>query len=205
MGARGPAIALSNAFGFGGHNVALVLRGLDFMSATLAREPTRRRSPLERLETLCDPGSIQIIRSRVISPRLGARATPGDGVVGGTGTVDGRPIACYAQDGGFLGGSLGERHAATVVRVLETAARADTGDRVRGVGRRADAGGYGGARGLRRDLPETVALSGLVPQIAMVSGRRPGGRVLARAERPDADEQRAAMFLTGPGVVRRDR
>ena len=46
--------------------------------------------------------------ARVSSPRrLGDRAVAGDGVVGATGLVDGRPIACYAQDGAFLGGSLG--------------------------------------------------------------------------------------------------
>ena len=83
-----------------------------------------RLTPVERLQALCDPGSLQVLRSRVVSDRLGARGRPGDGVVGGTGTVDGRPIACYAEDGSFFGGSLGERHADTIVRVLETAGRA---------------------------------------------------------------------------------
>jgi acetyl-CoA carboxylase carboxyltransferase component len=69
------------------------------MSATLVREAVRRLDPLERLEALCDPGSVQPLRSRVVSPRLGARAAPGDGVLGATGCVDGRPIACYAEDG----------------------------------------------------------------------------------------------------------
>jgi len=76
-------------------------------------EPRRRLGPLERLEALCDPGSIEVLRSHVVSERLGARALPGDGVIGATGMVDGRPIACYAEDGSFLGGSLGERHADT--------------------------------------------------------------------------------------------
>ena len=58
-----------------------------------------RLTPLERLEAVCDPGSLQVLRSRVASPRLGARATDGDGVVAATGAVAGRPIACYAQDG----------------------------------------------------------------------------------------------------------
>ena len=38
--------------------------------------------------------------------------------------MEGRPIACYAQDGAYLGGSLGERHADTIVRVLQIASRA---------------------------------------------------------------------------------
>ena len=95
------------------------------MSATLDRSEARPRlSPLERLEVLCDPGSLRVLRSRARSARLGERAIAGDGVVGATGAVNGRPIACYAQDGAFLGGSLGERHADTIVRVLTTAQRA---------------------------------------------------------------------------------
>ncbi len=174
------------------------------MSATLAREPTRRRSPLERLEALCDPGSIQIIRSRVISPKLGARAIPGDGVVGGTGTVDGRPIACYAQDGGFLGGSLGERHAETVVRVLETAARA----RIPVVGFVESGGarmqeGTAALAGYGRIFRETVALTGVVPQISVVSGASAGGGAYSPALTDlILMTEDAAMFLTGPGVVR---
>ena len=89
-----------------------------------SHEPARRLHPLERLEALCDPGSVRALRSRVVQPRLGARAVAGDGVLGATGCVDGRPIACYAQDGSYLGGSLGERHADTIIRVLQTAERA---------------------------------------------------------------------------------
>ena len=94
------------------------------VSATALTAPVARLTPLERLEALCDPGSIQVLRSRVVSSRLGARAVSGDGVVGAAGTVEGRPVACYAQDGSYLGGSLGERHADTIVRVLHTAGRA---------------------------------------------------------------------------------
>ena len=94
------------------------------MTATALPEGETRVSPVERLEALCDPGSVRVLRSRVISTKLGDRATAGDGVVGGGGAVGGRPIVCYAQDGTYMGGSLGERHADTVVRVLETAGRA---------------------------------------------------------------------------------
>src|SRR6516165_902164 len=94
------------------------------MGATAVAPPqTERVSPLERLEILCDPGSVHVLRSRVTSQRLGSRAVAGDGVVGATGMVAGRPIVCYAQDGAYLGGSLGERHAETIVRVLELAGR----------------------------------------------------------------------------------
>ena len=174
------------------------------MTATLAREPTRRLSPIERLEVLCDPGTIQVIRSRVMSSKLGDRAVAGDGVVGATGAVDGRPIACYAQDGGFLGGSLGERHAETVVRVLQTAARA----RIPVVGFVESGGarmqeGTAALAGYGQIFRETVALTGVVPQISVVSGASAGGGAYSPALTDlILMTEDAAMFLTGPGVVR---
>jgi acetyl-CoA carboxylase carboxyltransferase component len=174
------------------------------MSAVAAREHPRRLSPLERLEVLCDPDSVQVLRSRVSSPKLGARAVDGDGVVGATGTVGGRPVACYAQDGGFLGGSLGECHADTVVRVLQTAGRAripvvafvESGGARMQEGTAALAG-YG------RIFRETVSLSGVVPQLSVVSGASAGGGAYSPALTDlivMTDD--ASMFLTGPGVVR---
>jgi acetyl-CoA carboxylase carboxyltransferase component len=174
------------------------------VSVTALQAPRERLQPLERLEALCDPGSVQVLRSRVMSPKLGARAVHGDGVVGATGTVDGRPVACYAQDGGFLGGSLGERHADTVVRVLQTAGRAripvvafvESGGARMQEGTAALAG-YG------RIFRETVALTGVVPQISVVSGASAGGGAYSPALTDlIVMTEDAAMFLTGPGVVR---
>jgi acetyl-CoA carboxylase carboxyltransferase component len=174
------------------------------VSATLVREPVRRLDPLERLEALCDPGSVRPLRSRVVSARLGARAVPGDGVLGATGSVEGRPVACYAQDGRVLGGSLGERHADTIVRVLQTAERAripvvafvESGGARMQEGTAALAG-YG------RIFRETVALTGVVPQISVVSGASAGGGAYSPALTDlIIMTEDAAMFLTGPGVVR---
>ena len=153
---------------------------------------------------MCDHGSLQVLRSHVISDRLGERAQPGDGVVGATGTVNGRPIACYAQDGSYLGGSLGERHADTIVRVLQTAGRAripvvafvESGGARMQEGTAALAG-YG------RIFRETVALTGVVPQISVVSGASAGGGAYSPALTDlIVMTEDAAMFLTGPGVVR---
>jgi acetyl-CoA carboxylase carboxyltransferase component len=174
------------------------------VSIAVLHEPARRLSPRERLEALCDPGSVQVLRSQVVSGRLGERAQPGDGVVGGTGTVDGRPIACYAQDGSFLGGSLGERHADTVVRVLQIAGRSripvvafvESGGARMQEGTAALAG-YG------RIFRETVSLTGVVPQISVVSGASAGGGAYSPALTDlILMTEDAAMFLTGPGVVR---
>ncbi len=174
------------------------------MSLTAVREPRVGLSPRERLEALCDPGSIEVLRSRVVSGRLGGRARPGDGVVGATGTVDGRPIACYAEDGSFLGGSLGERHADTIVRLLELAGRA----RIPVVGFVESGGariqeGTAALGGYGRIFRETVALTGVVPQISVVSGASAGGGAYSPALTDlILMTEDAAMFLTGPGIVR---
>ena len=77
------------------------------MSLTLAPRPDERLTALERLEVLCDPGSISLVRTDVRSRRMGEKARGGDGVLGGSGRVDGRPVFCFAQDVSFLGGSRG--------------------------------------------------------------------------------------------------
>jgi methylmalonyl-CoA decarboxylase subunit alpha len=174
------------------------------VSATAVFEPVSRLGPLERLEALCDPGSVRVLRSCVVSSRLGSPGAAGDGVVGATGLVDGRPIACYAQDGTYLGGSLGERHADTIVRVLQTAGRAripvvafvESGGARMQEGTAALAG-YG------RIFRETVALTGVVPQISVVSGASAGGGAYSPALTDlIVMTEDAAMFLTGPGIVR---
>jgi acetyl-CoA carboxylase carboxyltransferase component len=174
------------------------------MTATLIRERTERLGPLERLEALCDPGSVHVLRSRIVSSKLGARAIDGDGVAGATGMVAGRPIACYAQDGAYLGGSLGERHADTIVRVLQTAERA----RIPVVGFVESGGarmqeGTAALGGYGRIFRHTVGLTGVVPQISVVSGSSAGGGAYSPALTDlILMTEDAAMFLTGPGVVR---
>ncbi|MGH2804024.1 MAG: acyl-CoA carboxylase subunit beta, partial [Thermoleophilaceae bacterium] len=179
------------------------------MSALAERAPAVLETPRtlgarERLDALCDPGSLQAIRSTVLPRRESKRMRPGDGVVGAAGTVAGRPIYCYAQDQSFAGGSLGEAHAETIVRVMELAERAGApviGFVASGGARMDDGiaalGGYG------RIFRQTVRLSGRVPQISVITGISAGGGAYSPALTDFVvmtDE--SAMFLTGPGVVR---
>ena len=173
-------------------------------TTTLGREQTEKISPLERLEALCDPGSLQLMRGEVVSPRMGAKTRSGDGVVGATGRVDGRPIACYAQDPSYLGGSLGEVHAETICRVLKTAGMS----RIPVVGFIESAGarlqeGVAALAGYGRIFNENVALSGHVPQISVICGASAGGGSYSPALTDFVVmTQQASMFLTGPGVVK---
>jgi methylmalonyl-CoA decarboxylase subunit alpha len=173
------------------------------MTLKLAARPDERLSALERLEVLCDPGSIQLVRTQVRSRRMGDKARDGDGILGASGRVDGRPVFCFAQDPSFAGGSLGQAHADTVVRVMELAERA----RVPVVGFIESAGarmqeGLEGLSGYGRIFRRHVRLSGVVPQISVICGASAGGGSYAPALTDFVVMTgRSSMFLTGPGIV----
>ena len=182
------------------------------MSLELVRPVDRvssaeRTDPLERLEMLCDPGSLEVIRSAVASPRTvasGRRPVRGDGVVAAMGRVARRPVCCYAQDQSFMGGSLGEAHAESIVAAMRLAGRA----RVPLVAFNESAGarlqeGLAALDGYARIFRANVELSGRVPQISVVTGTSAGGGCYSPALTDFVVLTRSAsMFLTGPDVVR---
>ena len=161
-------------------------------------------SPIERLEALCDEGSLTLLRSDVRSRRMGEKARAGDGVIAGAGRVDGRPVFCYAQDPTYLGGSLGEQHADSIVRVLRLAGRAGApvvGFIESGGARMQE--GLAALAGYARIFKEHVALSGSIPQISVICGASAGGGSYSPALTDFVVmTERANMFLTGPAVVK---
>lgn len=162
-----------------------------------------RLTPLERLEALLDDGSLQLLRSSVRSRRMGAQARDGDGVLAAHGRVDGRPVCCYAQDGSFAGGSLGEAHAESIVEVLRLAGRAQAPvvGFIESAGARMQEG-LAALSGYGRIFREHVALSGQVPQISILCGPSAGGGCYGPALTDFVVmSAEAAMFLTGPGVI----
>ena len=60
------------------------------------KEEPRTLDAYGRLEALCDPGSLHVIRSTVLPRRESKRTRPGDRVIGAVGTVAGRPVYAYA-------------------------------------------------------------------------------------------------------------
>ncbi len=165
-------------------------------------EPGEERlTPLGRLEALCDPGSLELIRTAVDS--RSKRSSPGDGVFAGAGTVGGRPVYCYAQDPSFAGGSLGTAQAETICRVLELAGRAAAPvvGFIASGGARIDEGtaalgGYGAI------FRAHVALSGRVPQISVITGTSAGGGAYSPALTDFVVMvEGSRLFLTGPAVV----
>lgn len=171
--------------------------------------PRERPRPRERLERLCDPGTFRALRSGAVSApsAKGAervRAEPGDGVLAGAGSVGGRPVFCYAQDPAFMGGSLGEAHAETIVAALRLAGRAGAPvvGFVESGGARLQEG-HAALAGYGRIFRASVELAARVPQISVVTGVSAGGGSYSPALTDFVVmTERARMFLTGPKVVR---
>jgi malonate decarboxylase beta subunit len=101
------------------------MRGPDRRAPASYREATARR----RIAALLDPGSFNELlgpAERTTSPHLAALGVPAafdDGVVVGAGLLFGEPVLAASQEGGFLGGSVGEVHGAKLVGLLRRAAR----------------------------------------------------------------------------------
>ncbi len=166
-----------------------------------AAEERETLAPLERLEALCDPGSLDLLRTSIAS--RSERSAPGDGVVAGAGAVGGRPVYCYAQDQSFAGGSLGTAQAETIVRVLELADRAAAPvvGFIASGGARIDEG-TGALGGYGAIFRRHVALSGRVPQISVITGTSAGGGAYSPALTDFVVMcEGSRLFLTGPGVV----
>ncbi|MFI9812506.1 acyl-CoA carboxylase subunit beta [Saccharothrix variisporea] len=159
-----------------------------------------KRTARERLELLLDEGSFVEVEMY----RKGAGGAYTDGVVAGSGTVDGRRVFVYAQDFTISGGSLGAAHAAKIHKVMDLALA--TGSPIVALndsgGARIQEGvqaldGYGGI--FRRQ----VEASGVIPQIAVVLGPCAGGAAYspALADFTFMVRDTAQMYLTGPDVV----
>jgi acetyl-CoA carboxylase carboxyltransferase component len=173
------------------------------MTLATAQIEERRSAPGERLELLCDRGSFRPLRSGVVSGRDDVAEMPGDGVMAGAGRVGGRPVFCYAQDPGFMAGSLGEAHADSIVRVLELAARSRhpvVGFIESGGARLQE--GHGALAGYARIFKASVDLNRIAPQVSIVTGVSAGGGAYSPALTDFVVmTEEARMFLTGPKVV----
>jgi propionyl-CoA carboxylase beta chain len=96
--------------------------------AAVARQHAKgRQTARERIDQLLDPGSFveldALTRHRSTNFGMEAKRPFGDGVVTGTGTVDGRPVAVFSQDATVFGGALGEVYGEKIVKVMDLAAK----------------------------------------------------------------------------------
>uniref|UniRef100_A0A7C4L0D7 Acyl-CoA carboxylase subunit beta n=1 Tax=Bellilinea caldifistulae TaxID=360411 RepID=A0A7C4L0D7_9CHLR len=162
----------------------------------------------ERIEQLLDPGSFHEIGLYAThrSDDLGmTEKYPGDGVITGYGTVDGRTIYVYAQDFTVMGGSLGETQGKKIAAIMDMAAAA--GAPVIGL---IDSGGARINEGVRslygyaQIFQRNAWYSGVIPQISLVLGPCAGGAAYSPAvtDMIIMVEKQSFMFLTGPEVIK---
>ena len=163
----------------------------------------------ERLDRLLDPGSFveldKFKTHRSVDFDMSDKKPPGDGVVTGYGTIDGRTVGVFSQDFTVFGGSLGEAFAEKICKVMEFAVR--QGYPVIGLN---DSGGARIQEGVQSlggyadiFLRNTLA-SGVVPQISAIMGPCAGGAVYSPAltDFVFMVEGSSYMFITGPDVIK---
>ncbi|MBC3193801.1 acyl-CoA carboxylase subunit beta [Pseudonocardia sp. C8] len=168
-----------------------------------------RQTARERIEALLDPGSFveldALTRHRSTNFGMQEKRPFGDGVVTGTGTIDGRPVALFSQDATVFGGALGEVYGEKIVKVMDVAAK--IGCPVIGIN------DGGGARiqegvvalGLYGEIfLRNVQSSGVVPQISLIMGPCAGGAVYSPAitDFTVMVDETSHMFITGPDVIK---
>jgi methylmalonyl-CoA decarboxylase subunit alpha len=128
----------------------------------------------------------------------------GDGVITGTGTMNGAPICIYAQDFTVMGGSLGLKHARKITKIMDHALRM----KVPCIGINDSGGariqeGIGALAGYGEIFYRNTMASGVIPQISVILGPCAGGAVYSPAltDFVFVVENISKMFITGPNVI----
>ncbi|MDR1137169.1 MAG: methylmalonyl-CoA carboxyltransferase [Synergistaceae bacterium] len=163
----------------------------------------------ERISTVLDPGSFveidEFVEHRCSNFGMEKTVFPGDGVVTGYGTVEGKTVYIYSQDFTVIGGSLGEAHAKKICKVLDLAVQNGSpcvGINDSGGARIQEAvdalSGYGGI------FFRNVKASGVIPQLSVIAGPCAGGAVYSPAltDFVYMIDKVGVMHITGPQVIK---
>jgi acetyl-CoA carboxylase carboxyltransferase component len=163
----------------------------------------------ERLELLLDKGSFRemdvFVTHDSVDFGLDKQKIPGDGVVTGYGTIDGRLVYVYAQDFTVFGGSVSHAHAMKICKIMDAAMR--NGAPLIGLndsgGARIQEGVHSLA-GYAEIFHRNVMASGVIPQISVIMGPCAGGAVYSPAitDFVIMVKDTSHMFVTGPDVIK---
>ena len=174
-----------------------------------AQHAKGRLTARERLDILLDPDSFEELDMYVEhnATEFGMAETriPGDGVVTGSGTISGRLVFVFSQDFTVFGGSLSERHAQKICKIMDMAMK--VGAPVIGLN---DSGGariqegVASLGGYAEVFQRNVLASGVIPQISLIMGPCAGGAVYSPAMTDFIFmvKDSSYMFVTGPDVVK---
>ena len=163
----------------------------------------------ERLNHLFDEGTFReidmFVQHRSTNFNMATTEIPSDGVVTGHGLVHGRPVFAYSQDFTSRGGSLGEKHAAKIVKVMDLAMQ--SGVPIVGMndsgGARVEEG-IDSLKGYGDIFFRNSRASGVIPQISVIMGPTAGGAVYSPAMTDFIFmvKNKSFMFITGPSVIK---
>ena len=174
-----------------------------------AQHAKGKLSARERIELLLDDGSFEewdmFVEHRCSDFGMAEQKVPGDGVVTGWGTVNGRLVFVFSQDFTVFGGSLSEPHAEKICKIMDRAMQ--VGAPVIGIN---DSGGariqegVASLAGYAEVFQRNVMASGVMPQISIIMGPCAGGAVYSPAMTDFIFmvKDSAYMFVTGPDVVK---
>ena len=163
----------------------------------------------ERVNLLFDEGSFveidAFVTHRCSNFDMPDTKAPGEGVITGYGTVEGRLVYVYAQDFTVIGGSLGEMHAKKICKVMDMAMK--MGAPIIGMN---DSGGariqegLDALSGFGEIFIRNTKASGVIPQISVIMGPCAGGAVYSPAitDFVYMVENTSQMFITGPSVIK---
>lgn len=163
----------------------------------------------ERIELLVDKGSFNeydlFVQHSAREFGMADKVLNGDGVVIGTGTIDGRPICVFAQDFTVVGGSLGYMHAMKIVKIQDLALKM----RVPCIGINDSGGariqeGVDALAGYGEIFYRNTQSSGIIPQLSVILGPCAGGAVYSPAltDYVFVVDNISKMFITGPEVIK---
>ena len=163
----------------------------------------------ERIDLFLDENSFEewdmFVEHRCKDFGMDANTVPGDGVVTGYGTVNGRLVFVFSQDFTVFGGSLSEAHAEKICKIMDQAMK--VGAPVVGLN---DSGGariqegVASLGGYAEVFQRNVLSSGVIPQVSMIMGPCAGGAVYSPAMTDFIFmvKDSSYMFVTGPEVVK---
>ncbi|WP_027012838.1 acyl-CoA carboxylase subunit beta [Corynebacterium freiburgense] len=168
-----------------------------------------RLTARERLDYLLDEGSFmetdQLTRHRTHAFGMQKRRPTTDGIITGWGTIDGREVCVFSQDGTVFGGALGEVYGEKMIKIMELAVA--TGRPLIGLYEGAGARIQDGAVSLdliAQTFYHNINASGVVPQISVIMGSCAGGNAYSPAltDFVVMVDQTSKMFVTGPDVIK---
>ncbi|GAA1170733.1 putative propionyl-CoA carboxylase beta chain 5 [Corynebacterium glaucum] len=168
-----------------------------------------RLTARERLDYILDEGSFvetdMLARHRTHDFGMYQKRPVTDGIVTGWGTIDGREVCIFSQDGTVFGGALGEVYGEKMVKIQELAVT--TGRPLIGLYEGAGARIQDGAVSLdwiAQTFYQNVRASGVVPQISVILGACAGGNAYSPAltDFVVMVDKTSKMFVTGPDVIK---